>query len=82
MQTILAPEVLAHTTVAPALKVGDLAAFQTYTRKWIGCSIVRMWDAGEISSTAQIEVRVVGDQGCYASGMKLVVEAAFVRGAL
>jgi hypothetical protein len=64
--SMLAPEMLAHVTVAPALKVGDLAVFETYTRNTIGCSISRMWAAGEISTTAQIEVKVIGDQAATA----------------
>lgn len=79
---ILASEILAHTTAPRALKVGDLAVFETYTRKLIGCRIARMWAAGEISSTAQIEVQVIGDQGCYRSGAKFTVDATIVTGAV
>ena len=72
MNNILAAEILAHITIAPALKVGDLAVFDTFGGQKIGCSITRMWDAGDISSTAQIEVKVIGNQGCYKHGMKIV----------
>lgn len=83
MQTqILAAEILAHTTTPRALRVGDLAVFETYGRQKIGCSITRMWAAGEISNTAQIEVKVIGDQGCYANGMKFTVDAEIVTGAV
>jgi N-acetyl-gamma-glutamylphosphate reductase len=80
--SILAAEILAHTVAAPALKIGDLAVFETFNGKKIGCRIVRLWAAGEISNSAQIEVKVIGNQGCYANGMKLTVEASVVQGAI
>ena len=79
---ILAREILAHTAQPRALRVGDLAVFDTYGGQKIGCSISRTWAAGEISNTAQVEVKVVGDQGCYAHGMKFTVEASIVHGAV
>lgn len=82
MDDILATEILAHTTAPRALKVGDLATFLTYTNKKIGCRITRMWDAGEISNTAQIEVQVIEDQGCYRNGAKFTVDASIVNGAI
>lgn len=60
------------------LAIGMLAVFETYGRQKIGCRITRMWAAGEISNTAQVEVQVVGDQGCYRNGMKLTVEESVV----
>lgn len=65
-----------------SLKVGDLATFLTYNNKQIGGSITRMWAAGEISNSAQVEIRVIGDQGCYKNGSKLTVDAAIVQRAV
>jgi len=63
---------------ARPLKVGDLAVFITYTGAKIGCSVKRMWAAGEISDTAQVEVQVIEDQGCYKHGAKFTLDAEIV----
>ncbi len=65
-----------------SITVGALAVFTTYNNKQIGCRVVRMWDAGDISNTAQIEVRVIGDQGCYRNGAKFTVDASIVQAAV
>ena len=79
--TILANEITAHLTAGRALEVGDLAVFTDYRNQQIGCRVVRMWAAGEISSEAQIEIRIVGKNGFY-SGAKITVDASKVRGAI
>ncbi len=82
--TMLANEMAAHFEVARDLRVGDLAVFTDYKGRQIGCRVTRMWAAGEISNSAQIECQVVGlsAQGPYQIGFRLVVEASKVRGAV
>ena len=64
------------------IKVGALAVFTTFNGKQIGCSVTRKWAAGQISREAQIEVKVIGDQGCYKNGAKFTLDAHMVRGAV
>ncbi len=40
--TILAPEILAHLTVARALRVGDLAVFTDYRGRHVGARVTHI----------------------------------------
>ena len=79
--TMLANEMSAHFSVARELRVGDLAVFTDYAGRDVGCSVTRMWAAGEISNSAQVEVRVCGlsAPAPYSIGSKMVIEGSKVR---
>lgn len=79
MQSILAPEILAHLTVARELRAGDLVVFTDYAGRTMGARITRMWVAGEITREAQSEIYIIDGA---ARGCKFVVETSKLVGAL
>jgi phosphopantetheine adenylyltransferase len=77
---MLAPEILAHMTADRDLRVGDLAVFVDYKGREVGCSITRMWAAGEVSREAQIQIRVISPETM--RGAVFTVDAQKVRRAI
>lgn len=75
---ILAPEILAHLTIAPDLKVGDLAVFTDYKGRQVGARVTRI-EGGDVDG------RVCGletyQHGVYRIGDAISRPAKFVRGA-
>lgn len=84
MTDILAPEILAHTITPRALQVGDLAVWRDRAGREVGCTVTRAWKAGEITTAAQVEIKMCGLSvpAPYYIGCKLVVDATAVRRAV
>lgn len=84
---ILAPEILAHTTVARDLVVGDLAVWVDYKGREIGCRVTQVWAPGELGGTlhqnrtAHYRVVCCGltVPAPYHIGFEIVVEAKQIR---
>lgn len=81
---MLAAEMTAHFVAAPALRVGDLAVFTDYAGRSIGCRVRRMFAAGEIASSAQVEVSICGLSvpAPYTIGATFTLDASKVKGAI
>lgn len=79
LDTILAPEITAHLTVARELAVGDLAVFEDYKGHEVGARVTRI-------EHGQVWGRCCGlgqhQHGVYALGDIICRDAAFVRRAV